>query len=288
MSKSTKHWYPRYTGDYSQKTKHLSMIEHGAYSLLLDHYYSTEKPIPNNEGQIYRITTAFSQEEQVAVMFVINEFFLLKKNGCFYNKRADEEIKKKQDISKKRRNAVLSRGNKSVTNVPTSVPASDTSIDDTSTSTSTSTSKTTSTPTNTPLTPKGENGDFEGFWKSWQPYKTGKGSKQDAKKSYALALKKIAPDKLLQSTIEYCGYCQQTDCNTKNVFRWLNKNGWEDDYNLNNIKKGNTDANTKTRKERLDDATSRGIEKAVDQQSGIDRIIAKSELLSIQRVRQIT
>ena len=37
-------WYPHYPGDYGRDTGHLSLIEHGAYRLLLDHCYMTAKP----------------------------------------------------------------------------------------------------------------------------------------------------------------------------------------------------------------------------------------------------
>lgn len=71
---------------------------------------------------------------------------------------------------------------------------------------------------------------FEEFWKAWTAYKTGKGGKQDARESYQKALKLITHENLMKSSKEYCSFCLATDCNTKNVFRWLNKNGWEDDY----------------------------------------------------------
>lgn len=39
-------YYERHLGDYSKDTAHLTMIEHGAYGLLLDRYYGTEAGIP--------------------------------------------------------------------------------------------------------------------------------------------------------------------------------------------------------------------------------------------------
>jgi len=41
-------YYKRHLGDYAKDTRHLSMMEHGAYGILLDHYYATEKAIPND------------------------------------------------------------------------------------------------------------------------------------------------------------------------------------------------------------------------------------------------
>jgi uncharacterized protein YdaU (DUF1376 family) len=38
-------FYKHYLGDYARDTKGLSLIEHGAYRVLLDHNYATEEPI---------------------------------------------------------------------------------------------------------------------------------------------------------------------------------------------------------------------------------------------------
>jgi len=74
--------------------------------------------------------------------------------------------------------------------------------------------------------------DFEEFWKSWKTYLTGKGPKSDAKKEYQKAIKEISHETLIRSSEQYCKFCEQTDCNTKNVHRWLKKRGWEDDYTI--------------------------------------------------------
>lgn len=71
---------------------------------------------------------------------------------------------------------------------------------------------------------------FEEFWKEWMPYKTGKGSKKDAQVEYLKALKTIDHESLLNSSCEYINFCKQTDCPTKHVFRWLKKNGWDDEH----------------------------------------------------------
>ena len=42
-------YYERHLGDYAKDTAHLTMIEHGAYSLLLDRYYGTEQGIPADQ-----------------------------------------------------------------------------------------------------------------------------------------------------------------------------------------------------------------------------------------------
>lgn len=86
-------YYERHLGDYAKDTAHLSMIEHGAYGLLLDRYYGTEQGIP--EDQAHRVARARSKEEKQAVDAVLAEFFTLT-NGVWINARSEEEIIKAQ------------------------------------------------------------------------------------------------------------------------------------------------------------------------------------------------
>lgn len=82
-------YYERHLGDYARDAGHLSMLEHGAYTLLLDRYYVTEKGIPAD--QVYRIARANSKPERAAVDRVLNEFFKLE-DGAWINGRTEEEI----------------------------------------------------------------------------------------------------------------------------------------------------------------------------------------------------
>lgn len=84
-------YYERHLGDYAKDTAHLSMLEHGAYSLLLDRYYSTESGIP--EDQAHRVARARSRDEKAAVDAVLAEFFTLD-DGVWTNNRTEEEIEK--------------------------------------------------------------------------------------------------------------------------------------------------------------------------------------------------
>lgn len=86
-------YYERHLGDYAKDTAHLTMLEHGAYSLLLDRYYSTEQGIPND--QAHRVARARTREEKQAVDSVLGEFFTLV-DGVWINRRCDEEITKAQ------------------------------------------------------------------------------------------------------------------------------------------------------------------------------------------------
>lgn len=95
------HWTPMFWGDYLRDTAHLRLDEHGAYIKMLAHYYSTGKPLPANEEELQRICVAFEQRERDAVARVTREFFTLQDDG-YHNKRADEELAKRQKLSETR------------------------------------------------------------------------------------------------------------------------------------------------------------------------------------------
>lgn len=82
-------YYKRHLGDYAKDTRHLSLLEHGAYCLLLDYYYSTEKPIPDDRCE--RIAGARTEAEVAAVRSVLKEFFI-KDGDVWRSKKADEVI----------------------------------------------------------------------------------------------------------------------------------------------------------------------------------------------------
>lgn len=84
-------YYERHLGDYARDTGHLSMVEHGAYSLLMDRYYATEQGIPDD--QAHRVARARSRDEKAAVDTVLNEFFTLS-DGVWLHGRIEAELGK--------------------------------------------------------------------------------------------------------------------------------------------------------------------------------------------------
>lgn len=86
-------FYPRYPGDYIRKTMHLSMVEDGAYTRLLDWYYSNEQPIPGDRR--YAVARASTAAEKKAVDGVLAEFFTTIE-GAHHSARADAEIEAAQ------------------------------------------------------------------------------------------------------------------------------------------------------------------------------------------------
>lgn len=89
-------YYERYCGDYQRDTADLSLIEHGAYTQLLDSYYSLEMPLAAEMARLHRVCRAVTAEERNAVEYVVEKFFPLGSDGLRHNPRADAEISKAQ------------------------------------------------------------------------------------------------------------------------------------------------------------------------------------------------
>ena len=84
-------YYKFNIGDYAAATRHLTMIEHGAYRLLLDVYYTSEAKLPADIKAVARKAGARSKDEIAAVEVVLNEFFILQADGWRHS-RCDSEI----------------------------------------------------------------------------------------------------------------------------------------------------------------------------------------------------
>lgn len=80
-------YYKRHLGDYAKDTRHLTTLQHGIYSVLMDHYYATEEPIPS--AKAVRIAAAPRDD----VELVLGDFFELSDDGTVWrHKRIDAEI----------------------------------------------------------------------------------------------------------------------------------------------------------------------------------------------------
>ncbi len=222
MTKSLKHWYPRYSGDYRAKTAGLSLIQHGAYTLLLDEYYNTGKPLSANASVLHRICSALAPEEQEAINFILEQFFIKTDEG-YRNKRADEELVKRGDISEKRKQAANSR-HANAMQTPCKIDANAPAIAYTSTSTSTTTI------TTTPKAKKKKNiytPEFEYFWSIYGSIGT--------KDSAAIAFNKIEGidhETIIRGLEGYQAYARANAdwYSPQHASTWLNKRGWESEW----------------------------------------------------------
>lgn len=105
------HYYPKNIGDYRRDTMNLSLLEHGVYNTLIDHYLLNEKPFSTDKNEIYFIVGAKTENEIKAVDILLKMFFR-KTKKYYYHKRCDEEIAKYHAKSDKARQSINIRWNK--------------------------------------------------------------------------------------------------------------------------------------------------------------------------------
>ena len=96
-------WMPLYVADYLGDTMHLTGPEHGAYLLLLMHYWRNG-PLPDDDRKLAHIART---EEKLwkSVGPVVREFFTVNGDGTLHQKRMDCELQRWEEITDKRRAA---------------------------------------------------------------------------------------------------------------------------------------------------------------------------------------
>lgn len=92
---------------YQGKTAHLSLAEHGAYTLMMMVFYSSEKPLPADRRVLYRLLRAESPAERKAIDTVAKEFWS-EKEGKLTNPRCDETLSRYLEwVAKQKANGKL-------------------------------------------------------------------------------------------------------------------------------------------------------------------------------------
>jgi uncharacterized protein YdaU (DUF1376 family) len=99
-------WMPLYVADYRADTAHLSAAQHGAYLLLIMHYWTTGG-LPKDDAAMARIA-CMSPAEWKRAYPVIYPFF----EGDWTHKRIDAELARAADISRKRAASAKQRHSK--------------------------------------------------------------------------------------------------------------------------------------------------------------------------------
>lgn len=92
-----------YWGDYLRDTGHLSAAEHGAYLLLIGHYWTSGKPLPDNDAQLARISRMQPKEWKIARPTVALFFSI---DGVVWtHKRVEVELEKWERLINGKSNA---------------------------------------------------------------------------------------------------------------------------------------------------------------------------------------
>lgn len=103
------HYYKRNIGDYHKKAGRLTMLQHGAYTLLMDACYDREK-FPTRDEAIEWLW-ASSAEDIAAIDFVLGKFFI-ETNGVFVQKRIELEVENYTKNAETNRRIALEREQK--------------------------------------------------------------------------------------------------------------------------------------------------------------------------------
>lgn len=100
------HYFKRNIGDYHKKAGRLTMLEHGAYTLLMDACYDRERFPTEDEALDW--CWARSPDEVEAVRFVLSKFFTLQ-DGRYVQQRIEEEIEDFHQKSSTNRQIAIER-----------------------------------------------------------------------------------------------------------------------------------------------------------------------------------
>ena len=86
-------YYPHHIGDFNNATRHLTRVERSLYRDLIEHYYDTEAPLPDDFDRLARRVIASSPAEIDGLKYILGEYFHLV-DGLYIHHRCDEEIAK--------------------------------------------------------------------------------------------------------------------------------------------------------------------------------------------------
>ncbi len=84
-------WMPLYWGDYLRDTGHLNAMGHGAYLMLIKHYWCSGTPLANDDDGLWRIACCDSKREWLKLRPKIERFFK-DVDGAWHHKRIDAEL----------------------------------------------------------------------------------------------------------------------------------------------------------------------------------------------------
>jgi uncharacterized protein YdaU (DUF1376 family) len=97
-------WMPMFWGDYARDTGNLSAIGHGAYLMLIKHYWCTAAPLRDDDDELWRIACCDSRDQWLALRPTLARFFDVAE-GMWRHKRVDRELGRAAETTRKRSEA---------------------------------------------------------------------------------------------------------------------------------------------------------------------------------------
>ena len=220
----TSTWMPLSIGDYLKNTQHLSAEEHGAYLLLIMHYWIHGK-IKNDKKLIKNITKISAKKCENILQF------FEEKDGYLIQERIEEELTKAKEKSEKAKKSAEARWGKNQKN--------ETANDDANAYANASPEHMLgecSSPSPNIITKRNNINNaqndskidvqFEEFWKVYG----NKIDKKVAKEKFKSARKIASIGSILLAAGRYKKYCEETDTPMKHPKTWLNGECWKNDY----------------------------------------------------------
>ncbi|TAV98485.1 DUF1376 domain-containing protein [Rhizobium ruizarguesonis] len=208
---SNRAWMPLHIADYLADTGHLTATEHGAYLLLIMHYWQNGS-LPENERVIARIAKLSPEQwdesrEMLAMLF----------GPGWTHKRIDAELSKADEIIEKRRAAAESRyskGKKDTSDsnaVHVQSKCSDTGVPPLTDNHSSSL-----------RSEDAREPDFDQFWEVY-PNKVGEPA---ARKAFSKATARATVEEIIDGAREYAA--KTDDRQWCNPAKWLSEDRWKD------------------------------------------------------------
>lgn len=85
-------WYKKDIPAYRRATRTLTPRENGIYDRLLNEYYATESPLPDDPNYLKNVCGCGHKRDMDALKLVLDTFFPRNGDGLRHNTRADDEI----------------------------------------------------------------------------------------------------------------------------------------------------------------------------------------------------
>ena len=104
-------WMPLYWGDYSRDTGNLNALMHGAYLMLIRHYWCTGAPLPDDDDELWRTARCDSLKEWQSIRPKLAKLFVVEA-GLWTHKRVEHEIAKARALTEAKAKAGAKGGQK--------------------------------------------------------------------------------------------------------------------------------------------------------------------------------